>query len=110
MHSMWQGHASILSRGAIRVTIWEQATDEERNMPFVVGERAGSKRYMDLQDIGRIISERVGEQCANTKYLRMSAVLVLVLVLGPLIHRIQPELHQICVIDNRRASLPGIHC
>jgi hypothetical protein len=96
-----QGRASISSRGAIRATIWEQATDEERNMPFVVGERAGSKRYMDLQDIGRIISTRVREQRPNTRYLRAAAACTVIIVLGPLLHRLQPELQQIWVLDSR---------
>ena len=99
---MRQGRASISSRGAIRAMIWEQATDEERNMPFVVGERAGSKRYMDLQDIGRIISQRVGEQRPNTQYLRAALVCTVVIVLGPLVHRLQPELQQIWVIGSKQ--------
>jgi hypothetical protein len=89
------GRASISSRGAVRLTIWEQATEEERNMPFVVGERAGSKRYMDLQDIGRIIGQRVREKQMNTQYLRAAAAWTIVIVMGPLLRRLQPELVEI---------------
>eukprot|EP01046_Picozoa_sp_COSAG06_P103701 COSAG06_NODE_49879_length_322_cov_1.139013_1_plen_63_part_10 len=61
-------------------------------MPFVVGERAGSKRYMDLQDIGRIIGQRVREKQMNTQYLRAAAAWTIVIVMGPLLRRLQPEL------------------
>ena len=71
-------------------------------MPFVVGERAGSKRYMDLQDIGRVISQRVSEQRPNTQYLRAASVCTVVIVLGPLVHRLQPELQQIWVIGSKQ--------
>lgn len=89
------GRASISSRGAIRATIWETVTEEERNMPFVVGATLATKRYVDLQDIGRIIGQRVREKTVNTQYLRAAALFTAVIVLGPTVHRLQPQLTEV---------------
>ena len=100
---------SLLSRGAVRTTVWEAAKgDELRDMPFVVGESVQSKKYMDLQDIGRIISRRAGEQSINTQYFRTATLFVLIIVLGPLAFRLQPQLAELGAAVQRGESVPAL--